>query len=483
MNLKPSRESKSFLRSTPLLAFSLTLCVTQIGLAQSTRQPILTAREIAQKAAASVVMVVVQDSNGKPMSQGSGFFVKDDLIATSLHVVKDAKLIKVKLAGQRDFYVVQEIAEQDKLRDLALLRVSGMPAKPLPLSNGAQVAVGDDVFVHGNPEGLEGTFSQGIVSARRESAQGGKEFIQITAPVSPGSSGAPVMNNRGEVIGVVAGLIEKGQNLNFAIPEVYLRLLLSPPTPLVTTIYGDPQYHKYIPKERRADEPIRPPESSADSPKNSTDSWFDKGKAYTAQGRYLEAVEAFKQAIKQHPDDWRYHLSLGIAYSFLERRQEAISSYKQAIKINPDEWRIHLSLGIAYNSLKRYEEALNAYKQALRLNTDNADLHVNLGKTYARLERHRESVAALKQAIKIDPLNAEAFFNLGMTYHDLDQWQEAIAAYKQAVRLDPDLADAHHLLGYAYLRVGDVNSALEQYKILKRLDKSLAEELFKAIYK
>src|SRR4029079_9116422 len=93
------------------------------------------------------------------------------------------------------------------------------------LGNGAQVGIGDSIYVSGNPEGLEGTFSEGIVSSRRK--EGSKQFLQITAPISHGSSGGPVMNRYGEVIGLAVAMIKDGQNLNFAVPVSYLAALMT----------------------------------------------------------------------------------------------------------------------------------------------------------------------------------------------------------------------------------------------------------------
>jgi len=87
------------------------------------------------------------------------------------------------------------------------------------------VAVGDEVFVVGNPYGLEGTLSQGIMSGLR--SVGPDSLLQITAPISPGSSGGQVLNSQGEVIGVAVATLTDGQNLNFAIPVSYLKAFLT----------------------------------------------------------------------------------------------------------------------------------------------------------------------------------------------------------------------------------------------------------------
>jgi len=111
----------------------------------------------------------------------------------------------------------------DAQNDLAVLTVEGGGASTLTLGNSDTVKVGEPIVVVGNPEGLEQTVSNGLISGIREF--GGKKLFQITAPISEGSSGSPVFNERGEVIGVVVASLESGQNLNFAIPINYAKQL------------------------------------------------------------------------------------------------------------------------------------------------------------------------------------------------------------------------------------------------------------------
>ena len=113
---------------------------------------------------------------------------------------------------------------QGRERDLVILKISGGGAPTLTFGNSEMVQVGQTVYAAGNPQGLEGTFSQGIVSSIRE--LGTDKLLQITAPISPGSSGGPVLNSKGQVIGVSVATFRGGQNLNFAIPSDYLKALL-----------------------------------------------------------------------------------------------------------------------------------------------------------------------------------------------------------------------------------------------------------------
>ena len=193
-------------------------------------------QEIAKEAFGSTVLLVMEDANGQPLSLGSGFFVRDGEIASNLHVVEGAASGYAKLVGQKAKYEIEGVTAVDPARDLVILRVSGSRASALILGSSDAVQVGEPVYAVGNPQGLEGTFSEGIVSSIRE--VGTDELLQITAPISPGSSGGPVLNEHGQVVGVSVATFEGGQNLNFAIPSSYLETLLGdigPPRPLMQT--------------------------------------------------------------------------------------------------------------------------------------------------------------------------------------------------------------------------------------------------------
>lgn len=118
----------------------------------------------------------------------------------------------------------QEIAKK-AFGSTVLLVMEDANGQPLSLGSSDAVQVGESVYAVGNPQGLEGTFSQGIVSSIRE--VGTDKLLQITAPISPGSSGGPVLNGKAEVIGVSVATFRGGQNLNFAIPSSYLKTLLA----------------------------------------------------------------------------------------------------------------------------------------------------------------------------------------------------------------------------------------------------------------
>jgi parallel beta-helix repeat protein len=169
------------------------------------------------------VKVIARTKKGE--ATGTGFAVSaDGKIATNYHVIAGASKIFVKLPNGRTVGV-QRVIASDKRVDLAILQVRGVTLRPLPLGDSNAVKVGQEVCVMGSPLGLEQSFSTGVVSAKR--VMDGFEWIQITAPISPGNSGSPVMTRSGRVIGVATFGYEKGQNLNFASSVKYLRMLLN----------------------------------------------------------------------------------------------------------------------------------------------------------------------------------------------------------------------------------------------------------------
>ena len=188
----------------------------------------LTPQEVAETVLPSTVLVTITDASGQS-SFGSGFVVGTGQIATNQHVVKGITSGKVKLVGETIEHVVESVSIVDTNRDLAIVKASSLTASALTLGDSDTVQIGQAIYAAGNPRGLTGTFSQGIVSAIRPEGNIFVEdtIIQMTAAVSPGSSGGPVLNEDGEVIGIVFSQLTDGQNLNFMIPVNFLKTLLS----------------------------------------------------------------------------------------------------------------------------------------------------------------------------------------------------------------------------------------------------------------
>jgi len=171
----------------------------------------------------SVVTIVTLDKNGHPLSLGSGFFINEEgNVVTNHHLLEGGAKAIIKIAGGERGEIVEIINDDPKL-DLLIARTTLKNTNPVPLGDSDMIAVGEEVIAIGNPAGLEGSVSSGIVSGVRKIE--GFKLIQITAPISPGSSGGPVFNTMGQVIGIATSYLDVGQNLNFAMPVNYLKSL------------------------------------------------------------------------------------------------------------------------------------------------------------------------------------------------------------------------------------------------------------------
>jgi len=364
--------------------------------------------DLVKKVKPSVVLIETFDKDNKPIGRGSGFFIdnKGSLI-TNHHVIEGAYSATIKTSTGK-VYPVQGIVAKDTEADIVKLVVNLPDANMTFLNLSVNVpSEGEDIFVIGNPLGLESTISTGIVSAVRDIPAFGK-IIQITAPVSPGSSGSPVINNKGEVIGVATFIATKGQNLNFAIPSGKIIVLKETSKAALSESYAS---------------------LTADS--NDAQSFYDKGLKELWQENWSAALTYFQKATEKNPQAADAWILTGFCYDNLSRYQEEIDAFKQAIRIKPDLAEAHDNLGNAYYKLGRYQDSIDAHKRAIKIKPDYAKAHNNLGVAYGKLGRYQEEIAAYKQAIKINPDYANAHYNLGNAYNKLSRYTEAIEAYSR----------------------------------------------------
>ena len=194
----------------------------------------------------SALALILSADDGS-VSLGSGFFIADgSAVVTNFHVISGAKRVALK-TGTGQVLSADTIYALDEKKDLAILKVTGANrAHVVALGDSDKVAIGESIVVVGNPEGLEKSVTNGLVSGLRTFDD--QKLFQISAPISHGSSGGPVFNDRGQVIGVVVAFLKDGQNLNFAIPinrvsELWVARrevsLSSLPAPQETVASGD----------------------------------------------------------------------------------------------------------------------------------------------------------------------------------------------------------------------------------------------------
>ena len=215
--------------ASPMFSAEKSGSTTQTNVPATTKLAAKSVEEIAAAARASVVTVLHGGRGNAIDGTGTGFVVGDGLIATSFHVIGEARPISVQLADGKKFDVT-EIHAWDRKLDLAVLRIAAKDLKPLPLGDSDKLAQGNAVVAIGNPLGLRGSVVAGVVSARREFEF--SEMIQVAIPVEPGNSGGPLLDLHGHVQGLMTLKSTLTPNLGFAMPVNALKPLLAKPNPV-----------------------------------------------------------------------------------------------------------------------------------------------------------------------------------------------------------------------------------------------------------
>ncbi|HEY6866995.1 MAG TPA: trypsin-like peptidase domain-containing protein [Candidatus Eisenbacteria bacterium] len=262
-----------------------------------------------------VITLVTYDHKNRELSQGSGFVLtRDGLAASNFHVLQDAYRAEATLGDGRLYHVVR-VHGFDVDRDLVVFqlgrskggrveRPSGLHA--LPLGGAAGLRIGDRIATISSPKGLANTVSDGLVSGIRD--EDGERLIQISAPISPGSSGGPVFDAEGRVVGIATLQMSEGQNLNFATPIDSLRDMLARRENLTLAEF-----------QKRA--------KVATGDNDEFDRTFDAGLRLQHRGQYRRAVRDYLAAEVMEPDEPSTYYNAGLCYIELREKERAAEQF------------------------------------------------------------------------------------------------------------------------------------------------------------
>src|SRR5919106_4453639 len=445
--------------------------------------------ELVRRIKPSAVAIETFDSRGEKLSRGSGFFVDVDRIVTNRHVLENAHRAEVH-SSTGAIFPVKGVLAVDAEGDLALLKIEVPPAtqvRPLPLDR-TSPQEGESVVVIGNPFGLEGSVTNGIVSAVRDIPTFGR-IIQITAPISPGSSGSPVVNMLGQVIGVATLQVTGGQSVNFAIPSERISQLqdgaLLSLSDLVATSGRNKraravQYFRdglsFLSKDD-CEKALPYFEKAVESDSSYAEAWAQSGFCNEKLGRHAEALEASKKAVNLRPSAESY-FNIGLASFYLKQYKESAEAYRQSIKLDPyNSSDAYFALGLVYRDWGKADDEIHAYKQAIKLRPDYTGAYERLGSRYMKSKKFNEAVEVFRQLAALKPGDAVAPNSLGEAYIELNRHNEALESFRHSIRLKPDFGKAYYNLGKTLLAMGNRDAALEQYTILTNIDPSWAERL------
>ena len=261
----------------------------------------LTDRQVEQRAFGSMVFIKTN------FALGSGFFVAHDLVATNYHVIKGAEYVTGRDSATGSTFIIEGATAIDPRRDLAILKVRNFSGSPLSFGNSDTIQRGDTVYAAGYPGGKRSFKKAKIRSLKAEGCAG--EFdITAFARIAPGSSGGPVLNSNGEVIGVAVRVLSAlGISLNaYAIRVNYLRDLLH-------TQSGAVKY--YFPIQETLYECGR----------------VALGNLYFEMGYYTRAIEEYNRAINQNSGLAIAYLNRAVVWHKLGRTSEAALDFGRAL--------------------------------------------------------------------------------------------------------------------------------------------------------
>lgn len=447
----------------PVLS-SIMLCISALA-AQAK-----TATELFEAVSPSIVVVRGMDAAGKPNSLGSGVVIANDVVVTNCHVVNKSSRLAVSYRG--GLYAAT-LRHSDHNRDVCSLNVTGMVAPVATLGSTQPLKVGQKVYAIGAPKGLDLTLSEGIISSLREVEAG--RYLQISAPISPGSSGGGLFDEEGRLIGLPTFYLAEGQQLNFAVPVEWVKAL--PQRHAKANLKPNVQpslawFNKGIELENKEDWPgllkhmqtwiqVYPQDAAA---------WYGLGVAYHQSGQSVKAIEAFQQALRTNPEDTKAWTNLGVAYNQLGQTAKAIEAFQQVLRINPEDAHAWNNIGVAYRESGQTAKVIEAYQQALRINPEYASAWYNLGGAYAQSGQSTKAIEAFQQALRIKPEDADAWHNLAVTYRQSNQTAKAIEAFQQALRINPGDAKVWYNLGSAYGRSGQTAKAIEALQQALRIN-------------
>lgn len=370
-------------------AWGLLLCCMMITTAaQATEQ-------IAEKALAATVYLEMTDTEGQILGFGSGFLVEQNQVATNLYIVEGAAKGTVTQGGKPTKYIIEGMSATDEENGLALLRVETLSGEPLALGDSDAVTASEAVYVVGNPKGFEGVFSNDTVSGLYEN-MGAKKRFQMTGLIHPGNSGGPVLNTRGQVIGISLITLESGQNRNLVIPSNDLKGLLTQSGETKPLWQGKQSvsaetylrrgYAKYRLDQYQA--AIADYDAAISLKPDFVSAYYFRGTAKRSLGDYKAAIEDYSTAIDLKADFALAYYFRGTIRGDLGEHFIAIQDYNKAIDANPDYAFAYLRRGIANYLLDRTWAAKKDWNTALELaeRTGNASLKSKAEKLLRRVD-------------------------------------------------------------------------------------------------
>jgi S1-C subfamily serine protease len=429
---------------------------------------------LAQRITPAVFRLEVKDSSGTITGTGTAFAITDDgLAVTSFHVVQGGETFTARTTQGAEF-AVSGVTAADPAADLAIIALKASKLPVLELGESERLKIGAPVAVFGCPQGLSGTLSEGILSAWRTEQEiagktmpNGGRLLQITAPISPGSSGSPVFDQAGKVIGVVAsGFVTPGtQNLNFIIPvEAVIKLRKESRSTLADLV-------PRIDLKKQAAQPGAKPDPNAEY---YNDPETANLKRYVEAADGIESLKSARALVAKHPDSPAAHGNHSIALFMLGLSQQAETAAQRSLALDPEmpfAWEL---LANAQKAQGKMIDARASWMRAVALDPDSARIWHQIAVSYILESRFMDALKPMETLRKLDRGSFEKILSVLRSFRSQSPALRSVLAHFNAkaageIHNDneaPDPAKLATSLVAAFLRHGnepDAKAELADY--------------------
>ncbi len=354
---------------------------------------------------ASSVCVVGEVPGGS--FEASGFVAPPgNLVITTAHGIGEARNLRVKLRDGRVFAArLGRLGNEHA--DVAVLEVAGAKLPPAEIASIDGLKSGDEVMAIGCPLGLEFSVTSGVVSSIRDSDLG-YPLIQTDVPVNPGSSGGPLFDARGRVVGIIKSSAAGRDRIHFALPADLAAALL-----------------ERMERDRQA---------------------YELFNQAVLEPKLEDKAALYRRGLALASDRFEAHYNLALALERLGQGAEAEAAYRATLRLRPAYTPAALNLGALLYGEKRFAEAIAVYRQAAAVDPRSDALRGNLAEAYRAAGDRERARREFEAVLRRNPSYAPAHYGLGLLYDDdRGDRRRAIEHYRRYLALAPEAADANQV--------------------------------------
>lgn len=486
-----------------------------------------TAQEIYKRSSPATAKIIVKDDNDNVLATGTGFLIKHQtkpLLVTNYHVIRAAVEAEAHFSEDR-IYLFNEVFAESPQLDIAIVSLSDMSKKYLTARYKAYITgadspdaepdplvdyfkehcselrfletalpeIGSKVYVIGSPLGLENTLSEGLISGLRK--EGVVTWLQTTAPISPGSSGSPLVSTEGQIVGMATSTFKEGQNLNLAIPSNEIIKLVNNPSGAREIWKGasiseeesdiSSELMMVVFNEKKSDK---------DKEKYLQAELLLKGEARS--NHYEEALTLFREAA-EIPSEYSYYAYYKLGSTLYQMTfyandkvnhkylRDAIKPLEKSISLRSDFPPSQFHLALAHEHLNEYFKASIPANTLINLVPNCHRAYTLRGDIFAKLGQKELAYKDFEKALELYPNSDSIYSKFASACLTLNEYLDAINADKKAIALRPlgEYWLYRFNLGNSYQQAGLYNKAIDEYQKAKKLNqmKVIQDDITKRI--